>query len=773
MHMKAGFACFLRFAATASFTRIGLQRAPQLTVALSRELAMTVTVAESNVAASVEMALKDALGPVGLHALPQKVPELKAWCVTERIRPLALLQLFPEAFVVEPTTSDVSLLCVRLAHGGSPAVDTAALVDDGTPSMDASGVADMLGERLGTTLSKYHAHRPSLPTDPVPLSWLVRSMPSPIEALVIAAPEREWFFHLDPARFGYKDRACAWSACRDAHLRRFVDSRQEQFTWHERDDGTPAISMTLAEVSRRRGCSAAESAISMAEIARARHGVLTGLSRAQRKAATATAAMASPDPLPSPAVGSRLYLVRGSARTVSLLDEEMRSAAEYAGLAPELLRPLTPGLWLQVRGTDGGGPAAMRMATLLPHLAAVRGGGTLLLGASTAAAMVQLLRGAHDCDSLCRRVFRQGPWFCPPENDKDEQDGRTGGAQDGAFRAGGAHGWTLHVEQHYPPADQRVLPFHCLDDVGELCVALSRALDRGALGVDEETESPSLVPDGVAHLTLLVTKGTVLLLREDDPAPPKVRVDEGVAEGELPSSRDQLRLPRWISAWDRRAFFFSAALDPIVAQASLNIALHTHLKLHPDQTLPSDVHSARHSADPSHAQDDTLRVFDPCLGSGTILAAAAARGIRRIVGADINAEFVARARSNLLDARLLGSGVRLFVHDAATPYLAEDLDPLSHSQLDPGSLSSHSQLDPGSLSRTLVVSNPPWGNNIGEGLDGKAIVTSVTSQFAGATMCWIANPLAVEALRCLPGVTVLRHVPFGSVELVVCTASRF
>jgi hypothetical protein len=40
-------------------------------------------------------------------------------------------------------------------------------------------------------------------------------------------------------------------------------------------------------------------------------------------------------------------------------------------------------------------------------------------------------------------------------------------------------------------------------------------------------------------------------------------------------------------------------------------------------------------------------------------------------------------------------------------------------------------------------------------------------------MCWIANPLAVEALRCLPGVTVLRHVPFGSVELVVCTASRF
>ena len=757
----------MQFVMTTSLTRIGLQRAPQLTVALSREVVMTVAEAESHVALSIEMALKDALGPVGLHALYQKVPELKAWCALERVRPLALLQLFPDTFAVEPTLSDVSLLCVRLAHGGSPAVDTAAMVDDGTPSMDASGVADMLGERLGTTLSKYHAHRPSLPTDPVPLSWLVRSMPSPIEALVIAAPERELFFHLDPARFGYKDRACAWSACRDAHLRRFVDSRQEQFAWHTRDDGTPAISMTLAEVSRRGSCSAAEIDLSVAEIARARHGVLTGLSRAQRKAATT-----SPDSLTNPAVGSRLYLVRGSARTVSLLDEEIKSAAEYAGLAPELLRPLTPGLWLQELGTDGGGPvgtdrggpAAIRMATLLPYLAAVRGGGTLLLGASTAAAMVRLLRGARDCDALSRRVFR------PP--DKDDQDGacRAGDDQDGACRAGDDQdgacraGWTLRVEQHYPPADQRALPFHSLDDVGELCVALSRALggeyrwalgkdeeieSRGALGKDEEIESPSLVPDGVAHLTLLQTKSAVLLLREDAPATPlQQKVDEGVTEGELPSSRDRLRLPRWISAWDRRAFFFSAALDPIVAQASLNIALHTHLILHPDQKLPSNVHSA----DPSDAQHNALRVFDPCLGSGTILAAAAARGIRHIVGADINADFVARARSNLLDARLLGSGARLFVHDAATPYLAEDLDP-------------------GALCRTLVVSNPPWGNNIGDGLDGKAIVTSVTSQFAGATMCWIANPLAVEALRCLPGVTVLRHVPLGSVDVVVCTAS--
>ena len=51
--------------------------------------------------------------------------------------------------------------------------------------------------------------------------------------------------------------------------------------------------------------------------------------------------------------------------------------------------------------------------------------------------------------------------------------------------------------------------------------------------------------------------------------------------------------------------------------------------------------------------------------------------------------------------------------------------------------------------------------------DGVAIVRAVTSQCAGATLCWIANSRAVQALREMEGVRVLRHVPFGGVELVV------
>ena len=52
---------------------------------------------------------------------------------------------------------------------------------------------------------------------------------------------------------------------------------------------------------------------------------------------------------------------------------------------------------------------------------------------------------------------------------------------------------------------------------------------------------------------------------------------------------------------------------------------------------------------------------------------------------------------------------------------------------------------------------------------GGAIVRSMTSQCPGATFCWIANGLAVQALREMEGVRVLRHASFGGVELVVAT----
>ena len=70
---------------------------------------------------------------------------------------------------------------------------------------------------------------------------------------------------------------------------------------------------------------------------------------------------------------------------------------------------------------------------------------------------------------------------------------------------------------------------------------------------------------------------------------------------------------------------------------------------------------------------------------------------------------------------------------------------------------------------TLVVCNPPWGNNVGGEADGAAIVRTVASQCSGATLCWIVNARAARALVELPGVTVVRRVPLGAVEVVVVT----
>ena len=216
------------------------------------------------------------------------------------------------------------------------------------------------------------------------------------------------------------------------------------------------------------------------------------------------------------------------------------------------------------------------------------------------------------------------------------------------------------------------------------------------------------------------------------------------------------RLPRWIREWDRRPFFFSSALDPLVGLAALNLATHVHLQ----RRGRSGATAATTAAPPASlaSAPRSLRLVDPCVGSGTILAAAAARGFERLAGADINEDFLVHTAANLRTTGLRDGrrrpAARLRVHDATAPFPPE-------------------LLERDQLPDTLVVSNPPWGANIGREADGAAIVSSVTAQFAGggATLCWIANPRAVEALRCMAGVALLRHVRFGSMELVVVCAA--
>lgn len=199
------------------------------------------------------------------------------------------------------------------------------------------------------------------------------------------------------------------------------------------------------------------------------------------------------------------------------------------------------------------------------------------------------------------------------------------------------------------------------------------------------------------------------------------------------AAKGMVRVPWWVPLWERRSFDFSACLDPFVAAAAVNITVWAHLHKHASRSsLPA-----------------ALRIFDPCCGSGTVLAAAAALG-HTALGTDVRAEFVSRVPGNLeglgLEAAYLG------VQDAAAEF--------------PAQLLSEENVP------HVVVCNPPWGKNFGADDDGTRIILSVIRQFAGATMLFLVNAEAFEAARKLPGVSVLHHARLGGVEAILLSTEK-
>lgn len=141
-----------------------------------------------------------------------------------------------------------------------------------------------------------------------------------------------------------------------------------------------------------------------------------------------------------------------------------------------------------------------------------------------------------------------------------------------------------------------------------------------------------------------------------------------------------------------------------------------------------------------------MRLLDPCCGSGTVLVAGLAQG-HDCIGSDIRGEFVGRTRENLEYMEF--SPDRVFEHDARTEFSATV-----------------------GARPDIVVSNPPWGKNLGLEQDGAEIIASVVNQFAGATMCWLANVTAFAAVTSLPGVELVYHCHVGGVEAFVIRTIR-
>ena len=324
--------------------------------------------------------------------------------------------------------------------------------------------------------------------------------------------------------------------------------------------------------------------------------------------------------------------------------------------------------------------------------------------------------------------------------------------------------WPRELKWHLAPAaDGHSLPFAPLGGVAPLALRLAHAWGGGFVTARGAEDADDYL--------LLLTRPLLLLCAEDAMWPrhehsaPEEALASGGSLGGLgdlggPGGGDRAWLEPWVRGWEGRPFTFSAALDPLVALAAIHLAAFEHHHRTAATAGGSgggsgggggggggDAEGGESEGGSGRSAAHSLRVYDPCCGSGTILAAARALGAS-VAGSDIRPKFVAGVGANLAHVSL-SEGVALFEHDATLALPRE------------GEAQGHG------LAAQLVVTNPPWGKNIGTLDCGVPIVERLVAQHRDATFCFIVNSHALTALRAVEGLLVRRHVRLGGIEVVV------
>ena len=173
--------------------------------------------------------------------------------------------------------------------------------------------------------------------------------------------------------------------------------------------------------------------------------------------------------------------------------------------------------------------------------------------------------------------------------------------------------------------------------------------------------------------------------------------------------------------WARRPFVFSAALSVELAQSVVAVLRHQLAR----------------GRGPS-APPPTL--FDPCCGSGTTLFAAAMAGFR-VLGSDVNADFVAGTQENLLKHAGVGDSLQgLFVKDAAQKALPWR----------PFGTPSRAGLASPVAAADAVFCNFPWNEAVGQYHgETEQIVAALAADMRPGCQCAFVTkqPLPVGALR--------------------------
>ena len=236
---------------------------------------------------------------------------------------------------------------------------------------------------------------------------------------------------------------------------------------------------------------------------------------------------------------------------------------------------------------------------------------------------------------------------------------------------------------------------------------------------------------------LLLTRPLLILCAEDAAWPRREHSasEEALASGGGlgglgglggPGGGDRAWLEPWVRAWEGRPFSFSAALDPLVALAVVHLAAFEH---HCRTAAAAGGSGGGESGGGSgRSAAHSLRVYDPCCGSGTIVAAARALGAS-VAGSDIRAKFVAGVGANLAHVAL-SEGVALFEHDATL------------------ALPREGEAQGRGLAAQLVVTNPPWART-------SAPWTAACPSWRGSSRSTAARPsasssTATRSPRCAP-----------------------
>lgn len=241
---------------------------------------------------------------------------------------------------------------------------------------------------------------------------------------------------------------------------------------------------------------------------------------------------------PLPTSGDEVLLTRHTNKTRALFEAELVAAAGACGLPPaHLPRRVAPVVWALVK-PSAAETVSMRRASTLVSCAG------LLIGAT--------MRVAQQATTEADVEFRR--WWIPRLAGVRSHLAVVAAATDaaGLVRAVAAarlrvSSWSLTADSPFPAAAADTLPSHADATVPALAIGLAQAID-GAF--EPNTEAAE------ARLVLVLARDGLLLLGR---------------EVEVASTAAEMRAV--IRRWRARPFSFSAALDPWVAVAAINLTL--------------------------------------------------------------------------------------------------------------------------------------------------------------------------------------------------------